>query len=234
MLGKNILRKSITLMTAVAVWCVYSMVAYAIPGDISGEITVSGQVTVNGQPAVSNSTILSGSVISTGNGSSAVVSLGKAGKLELSANTSMTLHFSENSITAILSDGKTRVQNAAGVQATVTTKHATVIADTAQSDNFVVEVECAHTHVDTFAGAVTVREGSSDRQVAAGSSTIAGKMEQAGCQPCFRGVAPKAAIGGWPWLILLAAGAAGAGIFLSTRKDDVDFGGGSTVISPVR
>lgn len=234
MLGKNIIRKSVTLMTAVAVWCVYSMVAYAIPGDIAGEITVTGQVTVNGQPAVSNSTILSSSVISTGDGSSAVVSLGKAGKLELSANTSMTLRFSDNSIVAMLSDGKTRVQNSAGVATTVTTKHATVIADASQSDNFTVEVECAHTHVDTHAGVVTMREGTADKQVAAGSSAIAGKMDQAGCQPCFRGTQPATAIGGWPWLILLAAGAAGAGIFLATRKDDVNFGGGGTVVSPVR
>ena len=48
-----------------AVWCVYSMVAFAMPVDQSGEITVSGQVTVNGQPAVSSSTILSGAVIVT-------------------------------------------------------------------------------------------------------------------------------------------------------------------------
>jgi hypothetical protein len=234
MLGKNIIRKSVTLMTAVAVWCVYSMVAYAIPGDIAGEITVSGQVTVNGQPAVSNSTILSGSVISTGDGSSAVISLGKAGKLELSANTSMTLRFTDNSIVVMLSDGKTRIQNAAGVATTVTTKHATMIADVGQSDNFTVEAECAHTHLDTHAGVVTMREGTSDKQISAGASAIAGNMEQAGCQPCFRGTQPQPNIGNWPWLLLLAAGAAGAGIFLSTRKDDFGFGGGGTVVSPVR
>ena len=57
MLGTNKIRKSVTVMTAVAVWCVYSMVALAAPGDITGEITVTGQVTVNGQAAVSNSTI---------------------------------------------------------------------------------------------------------------------------------------------------------------------------------
>ena len=59
MLGKNRIRKSITLLTAVAVWCVYSSVIFALPKDVTGEITVTGQVTVNGQTAVSNSTILS-------------------------------------------------------------------------------------------------------------------------------------------------------------------------------
>ena len=47
MLGKNIIRKSVTLTTIAAVWCVYSMVAVALPKDTAGEITVTGQVTVN-------------------------------------------------------------------------------------------------------------------------------------------------------------------------------------------
>ena len=66
MLGKHILRKFLTLLTAVAVWCVYSTVALAAAKDITGEITIVGQVTVNGQAAVSNSTIVSGSTIVTG------------------------------------------------------------------------------------------------------------------------------------------------------------------------
>src|SRR5687768_7336282 len=68
MFGKNIVRKSVTLFTVAAVWTVYSMVAFALPGDVAGEITVTGQVTVNGQPAVSNQTILSGAVISSAAG----------------------------------------------------------------------------------------------------------------------------------------------------------------------
>jgi len=63
MLSKNLIHKSFTLLTAIAVWCVYSMVALAAPKDITGEITVSGQVTVNGQSVVSNSTVVSGSSI---------------------------------------------------------------------------------------------------------------------------------------------------------------------------
>ena len=56
MFGKNSLRKFITTVTVAAVWCVYSSVAFAVPVNMGGELTVSGQVTVNGQAAVSNST----------------------------------------------------------------------------------------------------------------------------------------------------------------------------------
>src|SRR5258708_39483562 len=136
MLGKNIIRKSVTSASLVGVWCVYSMVAFARPKDFAGEITVTGQATVNGQPAVSNSTILSGAVVTTANNSTATVSLGKTGRLEIMADSNVTLNFSENSIIAILSEGKMRVSNAAGVATTVTTKNATFIADAGQTDNF--------------------------------------------------------------------------------------------------
>jgi len=236
MLGKNILRKFVTSTTLVAVWCVYSMVAFAMPKDFAGEITVSGQVTVNGQAAVSNSTVLSGAVITTGDNSTATVSLGKTGRLEILANSNMTLRFTENSIVAILTEGKTRVSNAAGVATTVTTKNATFIADAGQADNFMVEAECSHSHLDTSAGVVTMREGSTDKQVVAGTNATAGNLVQTGCKPCLRpDSAPGPSVGNWPWLLLLAAGAAGVGIFLGTRKDDKDFGGGpGVVVSPTR
>jgi len=235
MLGKNIIRKSVTLFTVAAVWCVYSMVAFALPKDVTGEITVSGQVTVNGQPVVSNTTIVSGAVISTAAGSSAVVSLGNLGRVEILEDSSMTLRFSENSIVAMLDQGKARVANPAGVATTVTTKNATILADTAQADNFMVEVECSHTHVDTTAGSVTMREGSNDKQVVAGTTGTAGNLVQTGCKPCLRpNSAPETAIAGWPWLILLAAGVAGVGIFLGTQEGDTGLNGGAIIVSPTR
>jgi hypothetical protein len=235
MYGKNMLRKSVTLMTLAAVWCVYSMVAFAAPVDSTAEITVTGQVTVNGQTAVSNSTVLSGSVISTGSGSSAVVSLGKLGRVEISSDSSMTLNFGANNIIAIVDSGKVRISASSGVATTATTKHATLIADSSQSNNFGLEVECSHTHLDTTSGAVTMREGTTDRQVAAGSSATAGNMAQTGCKPCLRpGSNAGPAFAGWPWLLLVAAGVAGASIFLAGGKNDTDLGGGTVVVSPTR
>ena len=235
MFGKNSLQKLTTLFTLAAVWCVYSMVAYAVPTDPTAEITVSGQVTVNGQNAVSNSTIMSGSTIVTSSDSSATISLGKTGRVELMANSSLTLSFSDNSITGTLSEGKARVSNAPGVATTIAAKNATVIADASQADTFAVEVECSHTHVDTTAGVVTMREGTNDKQVAAGSSAVAGNLDQAGCKPCLRpGSAPPLAIAGYPWLILVAAGVAGVAIWLGTKSNDTEVGGGTVIVSPVR
>ena len=156
---------------------------FALPKTLTGEITVTGQVTVNGQTAVSNSTVISGSTIVTGANSSAIVSLGKTGRVEILADSNLVLNFSETSIVGILSSGKARVSNAAGVATTVTTKDATIIADASQANNFLVEVECSHTHVDTTTGIVTMREGTTDNQVAAGTSATAGNLAQTGCKP---------------------------------------------------
>lgn len=234
MFGKNSFRKFITSFTAAAVLSVSSSFALAAPADITGEITITGQVSVNGQSTVSNATIVSGSTIVTGSGSSAVVSLGKTGRIEILADSNMVLNFSDNSIVGILSSGKTRVSNAPGVATTVTTKDAAVIADAAQADSFEVEVECSHTHVDATTGLVTMREGSTDKQVAAGTTATAGNLAQTNCKPCLRpNSAPPVRFGGPLWLILLAAGAAGTAILLG-GDDDIDIGGGTVVVSPIR
>lgn len=248
MLGKMI-RKSASLFAAVAVLCVSSMVALAAPGDMTGEITVTGQVTVNGQPAISNSTIVSGSSIVTGSNSSAIVSLGKNGRIEIIGDSTVTLRFSDNSITGSVDAGQIRVMNAAGVAATFTTKNSTVIANAGQSNTFSInvgcgdEAKCSQTIVSTASGLVTVRDGSNDKQVAAGTDVSVGNPSQQGCKPCLRpnpnpGVFPVAGIGSGAAAAIIAAiaGGVGAAIYFGTRGgNNVDNVGGSiSVVSPVR
>jgi len=235
MFGKNTLRKLVSSFTLVAVWCVYSSVAFAAPVAAAGELTVTGQVTVNGQAAVSNSTIVSGSSIVTGPDSTATVTLGKAGRVELLANSTLTLNFSDSSITTVLGEGKVRISNSAGVAASVATRNGSAIADSGQANNFAVEAECSHTHVETTSGIVTLREGASDKQVVAGTSATAGNLQQDGCKPCMRpGSAPRVAVAGLPWLLLVAAGIAGAAVFFGSRRNKTVLGGGVVVVSPVR
>jgi hypothetical protein len=240
MLGKNGIRKSITVLTAVAVWCVYSMVVLAAAPDVTGVISVTGQVTVNGQAAVTNSTVLSGSTVVTGANSSAVINLGKNGRIELAADSNITLKFADNNIVGILSSGKTRVSNAAGIATTITTKDSAVIADAGQANSFAVEVECSHTHVDTISGLVTMRSGNNDKQVAAGTDATAGNLSQTGCQPCLRpNSAPPVAtlgLGVLPiaLIILAAAGAVGTAIIIGNNNETTITPGTPVVVSTTR
>ena len=232
-----------------AILCVYSMVALAAPKDVSGEIVITGSVSVNGQPAVSNSTIVSGATIVTAANSSAIINLGKNGRVEILDESSLTLKFTENSITGMLASGRVRVMNSAGVGTTFTTANSTVIADTSQANSFLIDVgcgdgaKCAQTIVETVSGLVTLRNGSIDKQVAAGTDATVGNPSQQGCKPCLRpnpnpGVFPIAGIGSGALAALLIAIAAGVGaaIYFGTRGDGFDdIGGGPVrIVSPTR
>ncbi len=245
MLGKNIIRKSITLLTAVAVWSAFSMAAIAAPGDVMGEITVTGQVTVDGQSVVSSATLTSGSTITTGANASAVINLGKSGRVEVLSDSSLTLKFTANSIVGMLTSGKVRVSNAAGVGATVTTRNSTVIADSGQANTFGVDVGCAdeerctQTYVETTTGLVTLRNGSNDKQVAAGTDATYGNPSQTGCKPCLRPgtAAPVVTAGlgaGAIAAILIAAGGAVVASVLLGTNTETEINGVATVISPSR
>jgi hypothetical protein len=246
MLNKILIRKSVTLMTLVAVWCVFSMTILAAPVDVMGEITISGQVTVNGQTVASNSTVTTGSTIVTGANSNAIISLGKNGRVEVLADSSVTLKFTGDSIVGMLTAGKVLVSNSAGIATSVTTRNATVIADAGQADNFSVDVgcsdeaRCTQTYVETMSGLVTLRNGSTDKQVAAGTNATFGNPSQTGCKPCMRpgAGAPVATtglgLGAIAAILLAAGGAVGAGVFLGGGNGDVEIGGGTTVVSPLR
>lgn len=246
MLGTSMIRKSITFFTAVAVLCVYSMTVLAAPNDGMGEITVNGTVSVNGQPVVSSATINSGSTIVTGTNSSAIINLGGNGRVEILSDSTLTLTFNANSIVGSLDSGKIRVSNKAGIATSFTTKNSTVIADAGQANTFSIDVgcgdtaRCTQTFVETTTGLVTLRSGSTDKQVAAGTDASIGNPSQTGCQPCLKpgtgAPVPIAGIGSGALvaILLAAAGAVGAAVYLSGKDNDVDIGGGVIVVSPNR
>jgi len=244
MLNKNIFRKFTTLLTAIAVWSAFSMVAIAAP-DVMGEITVNGEIMVNGQSVVSNSTLASGSTITAGPNSSATINMGKIGRIEILSDSSVTLKFTDNSIVAMLNTGKVRVSNTAGISTAVTTRNSTVIADTGQANTFGVDVGCAdedrctQTYVETTIGLVTLRSGSTDKQVAAGTDTTFGNPSQTGCKPCLRpGTAAPVNTAGFGAgalaALLLAAGGAVASAVVLGGNTQTEVGGGAIVVSPSR
>ena len=238
MLGKHLIHKATSVVALVAIFCISSMVSLAGTRDVTGEITVTGSVTVNGQNIISNSTIVSGSTIVTADNSSAIISLGKAGRIEVLAGSNLTLQFADSSITGILNAGKVRVSNNAGVATSITTKDSVALADAGQANSFVVEVECSHTHVDTISGLITMRSGNNDKQVAAGTDAVAGNLTQTGCKPCFRpnpnpGVFPVAGKGWLPALLIAAAAGTAAAIFFLDGDTD-DIGGPVNVVSGIR
>lgn len=230
-------RKPITLALAVAVLCVQSMVALAAQqgqAGPTGDLSVVGEVTVNGTSAISGATVFSDSTVTTGQNSSAVVSLGKLGRVELLPNSSFKLSFSETGMTGMLSQGRVRLSTSSGSTASVSTKDGTAVADVNQPNVFMVDIECGNTVVSTQSGRVELRGGSSVKQIAAGNQdTVGTATPGTRCTRFEQG--DMAGIGGGALAaLLLAIGGAVAAAIIASQDDDFNFGGNPIVISPAR
>ena len=84
-----------------------------------GQLTVVGTVKVNGKPAATGDIVASGSTVETAKGSSAVVSLGKLGRVEATAETRIVLRYGDANIGILLQMGIAKVSTGEGVTATI-------------------------------------------------------------------------------------------------------------------
>lgn len=93
------------------------MVALAGTDKIAAELLVTGKnvnVQVNGEVAQSGRSIFSSNTITTPDNASAIINLGKLGKIELAPNTTFSINYNENGISGNLSAGRLTVLNATG------------------------------------------------------------------------------------------------------------------------
>jgi len=230
MTSKTWSRKSIAAFLAVAVLSVYSMVVLAAPGSkASGELSVTGQVTVNGQKVISGGTLFSESTIATAEQSSAVVSLGKLGRVEIAPNSSLRLSFADSNISAMLESGSAHLSTLAGTTVNLTTKDGAVVVDGSQATSFTASTSRGRTSVATQAGIAEFRSGGTVKQIAAGESATAGTPNPQADDD------DDGMSGGALAVLLLAVGGAVAAVLYATmHNNDLNFGGSVTVVSPTK
>jgi hypothetical protein len=238
MISRTWSRKSIAFCLAVAVLSVYSMVALAAPRQQgpAGELSVSGKVTVNGQNAISGATVFSDSTIVTAPNSSARISLGALGSLDLLPGTTLKLSFTDKSITGMLEAGRIQVSTPQGIPSSFTTKDAMVVSDTSQADVFTIDLECGNTITATQTGKTELRAGDRTTQVAAGQDASAGTAQPGTRCTRLKTEGMKGLSGGALAALLLAAGGAIAAAIIAglSENNDLDFGGNVTVVSPTK
>lgn len=146
-------------------------------------LKIEGQVSVNGTAAISGATVSSDSAVTTAARSSAVVSLGKLGRVEVLPNSTMKLSFSDPNVSvAMLDQGRVRLSSSSNVTAKVTTKDGEVVATGNQRNEFTVDTSCGNTFVSVAKGKVELRAGNSVKQIAAGNQDTAGQARP-GCTP---------------------------------------------------
>ncbi|MDQ3685064.1 MAG: hypothetical protein M3430_05610 [Acidobacteriota bacterium] len=234
-------RSSLAILTLMAMLSMSSMVALAAPAQgqqrPSGELTASGNVMVDGAKAISGATVFSDSTITTAEKSSAIVNLGKLGRVELMPNSNMKVSFNETGIMATLDAGRARVMTMQGMTANLTTKDGVVVADAAQASNFSVNVECGNTQVSTHAGQVELRAGNETKQIAAGNQDTAGQAAPGTRCTRLQTEGLRSIGGGALAALLLAAGGAIAAAVYATVSDNSDINvdqGGGVIISPIQ
>jgi hypothetical protein len=103
--------------------------------QLSGQLIASGAVTVNGNKAITGTTVFTNSNIAVdcAKGNSAIIDLGKLGRVELVAGTKLMLRFSDGLISGDLQDGKAVISTPADVKVDVGTPNGPVTATCVQT-----------------------------------------------------------------------------------------------------
>jgi hypothetical protein len=103
--------------------------------QLSGQLIANGPVTVNGKRAITGTTIFTGSqiMVDCATGNSAIVNLGKLGRIEMVAGSKLTLQFSDGLIGGELQDGKAVISTPEGVKVSVNTPDGVVSSNCAQA-----------------------------------------------------------------------------------------------------
>src|SRR5688500_688835 len=128
---RSFLSRVVVFSIIVSFMCVQATISFATPATAlaSAELIVTGKaargekpyVLVNGEEAFSGRTFFSNRTIATTDTTSATVSLGRLGRIDLAPSSSFNLEFSEGRIAGVLSTGSVSVTSTEGVSVRIDT-----------------------------------------------------------------------------------------------------------------
>lgn len=135
------MRKVVSFCVLLALVTTTSMVALAGPGRVAAELTVSGKVIegespvvmVNGEASKTGRSVFSSSTITTPNETSAILGIGRTGRLEIGPASSVNLVFDDTSVDAELTSGTLTVLGSSGTVKVRTTDGKTTILNSGES-----------------------------------------------------------------------------------------------------
>ncbi len=98
--------------------------------QLTGQMIVSGSVTVNDRKAVTGTTVFTNSKIAVAcaKGNSAIVNLGRLGRIELTPGSKIMLKFVDGVISGDLLEGKAVVSTPAGIKVSINTPDGVISA----------------------------------------------------------------------------------------------------------
>ena len=222
MISKTLLRKFIAVWVTAAILTMTSVMTAATPVVRSGGLSVTGQVTVDGQNVISGGTFFSDSTIVTAADSSATLSLGRLGRIELPANSSLTLSLTDNTLVGTLHAGRGYVTTPAGVFVNIATKDGLVSVDGTRATSFTINSE-NNTMVATETGLAELRTRDGIEEIGSGQNAVAGSFV-----PPQQFIARLTTTGNQPITVNGASAASGANL-LTGATIETPAGVGATI-----
>lgn len=147
-LGQQILRACLLICSFVATCSVHAQT------QPTASLTLSGRVKVNGNDVSSGLSVASGDTVETTK-SSAVVTLGKLGRVELLHNSKAKISFDEEFIRVALEAGGVRVTKEPEAKVDVAWKEVKVGSGDPTLSAFVVDTSCGDVYVAVKKGLVS-------------------------------------------------------------------------------
>ena len=162
--------------------------------QLVGQLTANGEVTVNGKKAITGSSVFNDSRLSVNcaSGASAIVNLGKLGRIQLSPGTDLVVRFADGLISGELLNGKAVVNNAVGVKVNFTTPEGVSSADGKEAASLAVATQKGTRCVPMTGKASSGKSGGSSGgggSAALGAGGIAAIAAGAGGAAIITGVA---------------------------------------------
>ena len=111
--------------------------------QLVGKLTPNGEVTVNGKKVINETSIFNDSRVSVNcaSSASALINLGKLGRIQLSPGTDIVVRFADGLISGELLNGKAVVNNAAGVKVNFTTPEGVSSADGKEAASLAINTQ---------------------------------------------------------------------------------------------
>ena len=182
------LRKALSVLLMVTVgssYCLMTSTAFAqVAPKLTGQLSVRGHVTLNGINALSGATVFSGGQIKTGINSSAIISLGKMGQVDLEPESELTLRLEGSVLGGQLRSGRAIVSVPAGIAVHLATSDGVVVADGRQASVLRVDVTLGNTRVASMRSEAKVTSNNQIEVVAAGHEVSVGTPTQKTGDPC--------------------------------------------------
>ena len=230
-------RKTIATSLASAVFMTSSMFALAAPGNQPqlGELTVSGAsidgdvpfVSVNGERAFTGRTIQSATTITTPSTSSATISLGKLGRVEVAPDSNFVLNFNEKGISGNLISCKIRVIGNDDSENSIQTKDSLIVADKTGEKAYTVNAADNATTVTSENGAIAFNSKGKSSTVQTGQTKTSGQDTDDNDGDIVPGSVVL-------YSIIFGAAAAVLIYVAVTNNNELEFGKGSAGVSPTR